>query len=72
MDDALKPRGIKYLNVENWLLLFAPPIKISGNVPGLCIAITVNYGECGASSHLPLPRLAAIFLCALNATKHKP
>jgi len=27
MDDALKSKGIKYLNVEAWLLL--PPIKIS-------------------------------------------
>jgi len=29
VDDALKTRGIKYLNVDTWLL-FAPPIKISG------------------------------------------
>ena len=34
MDDALKPRGIKYFNVENRLLLFAPLIKISGYAPG--------------------------------------
>jgi len=39
MDDALKPRGIKYLNVESWLLLFVPPIKISGYAPG-CSPIT--------------------------------
>ena len=34
MDDVFsKTRGIIYLNVESWFL-FAPPIKISGNVPG--------------------------------------
>jgi len=33
MDDVLKTRGIKYLNVDAWML-FAPPIKISGYAPG--------------------------------------
>jgi len=33
MDDALKIRGIEYLNVETCLLL-APPIEISGYAPG--------------------------------------
>jgi len=33
MDGALKRRGVKYLNVETWLL-FAPHIKISGYAPG--------------------------------------
>jgi len=33
VDDALKTRRIIYLNVET-SLLFAPPIKISGYVPG--------------------------------------
>ena len=33
MDDALKTRDNIYLNVET-LLLLAPPIKISGYVPG--------------------------------------
>jgi len=32
MDDALKTRGIIYLNVETWFL-FVPPIKISGCAP---------------------------------------
>jgi len=40
MDDALKTRGIIYLNVET-LLLFAPPIKISGYVPG-----AILYSKC--------------------------
>ena len=29
----VKTRGIKYFNVETWML-FAPPIKISGYAPG--------------------------------------
>jgi len=29
-----KTRGIKYFNVETWML-FAPPIKISGYAPDL-------------------------------------
>jgi len=33
MDDALKIRGVKYINVETWLLL-APRTKISGYAPG--------------------------------------
>jgi len=33
MVDALKTRGIIYLNVETWFL-FTPPIKISGYAPG--------------------------------------
>jgi len=32
MDDALKTRGIIYLNVETWML-FVPPIKISDYAP---------------------------------------
>jgi len=32
MADALKTRGIKYLNIETWFL-FAPPITISGYAP---------------------------------------
>jgi len=35
-DNALKTRGIEYLNVENWLML-ATPIKMSG------YAAVVNY-----------------------------
>ena len=34
MDDALKTRGIIYLNVETWLLFAPLPIKISGYAPG--------------------------------------
>jgi len=34
MHDALKTRGIMYLNVEP-CFLFCPPIKISGYAPGL-------------------------------------
>jgi len=33
MDEALKIRGVKYLNVETWLL-FSPHIKIYGYEPG--------------------------------------
>jgi len=29
----LKNKGPIYLNVETWLLLFSPPIKISAYVP---------------------------------------
>jgi len=39
----VKTRGIKYLNVETWIL-FAPPIKISGYAPerGRMIATPSN------------------------------
>jgi len=32
MDDALKSKGNKYLNVESWLL-YVPPITIPGYAP---------------------------------------
>jgi len=38
VEDALKTRGIIYLNVET-SLLFAPPIKLSGYVPGSMVYI---------------------------------
>jgi len=34
VDDALKTRGIKYLNVQIWLLYSPPPDKLSGYAPG--------------------------------------
>jgi len=38
MDDAVKTRGIEYLNIES-CLLFAP-IKISGYAPGCDVSRT--------------------------------
>jgi len=42
MDDALKTRGIKYLNVETWLL-FAPTIKMSGYAPAWHLFFSTFY-----------------------------
>jgi len=43
MDDALKTRGVIYLNVETGFL-FAPPIKISGYAPAL-IQVGGDHGS---------------------------
>jgi len=40
MDDAVKTRGIEYLNIES-CLLFAP-IKISGYAPGCDVSRTAQ------------------------------
>jgi len=52
VNDASKTRGIIYLNVET-PLLFAPPIKISGYVPGSRLDPSYNFWWVGLdSSHL--------------------
>ena len=52
MDDVLKTMDIKYLNVENWLLLFAFPIKISGYAP-VCTSLVSLHSitNCRDCSH---------------------
>jgi len=47
VEDALKTRGIIYLNVET-SSLFAPPIKISGYVPG-----SMDIWSCICQSPVP-------------------
>jgi len=42
IDDALKTRGIKYLNTETWLL-FAPPYQISGYAPAATCSMMSKY-----------------------------
>jgi len=50
MDDALKTRSIKYLNVETWWF-FAPSIKMSGYAPVRAVA---SGGGSGARPPPPL------------------